>query len=142
VGGCDLDECTVDACVAGSCALVLGEDCTRCNTSCRQDGAAPPSSCECRKFGDDLLTLGQFDAIEFCVPRAGDAEAQVETLLAGLRCMDSRGRIGCDLGTQRLCLWEPVEPGHDPLLSCGNWAALCAVSRLRAVQAIRGTWFE
>ena len=76
------------------------------------------------------------------MPADGDWQAEVEALLPDVRCFAGRGRIGCDPERELLCLWEPRRVQGDARLGCGSWSALCAVSELEGVAAIRGTFFE
>jgi hypothetical protein len=128
-----MNVCSVDACVAGGCTVA----------ECIADGAPAPDACACDAFGAHLGQLASFDALEFCVPLpSDDLELRISEALPGVRCMGSRGRIGCDLERERLCLWEPE--GRDPsgLLSCTDWGRICSVSLFPGIERIQGTFFE
>ena len=142
IGGCDMDQCTVDACVQGRCEIALSPACTECNDECVPDDSEPPPSCECADFGEDLGRLGTFDAVEFCVPADGQLEAEAQRLLPELRCMGSAGRIGCTPPREKVCVFEPRHVERAGPLLCNDWRRICLVSRLSGIDAIRGTFFE
>lgn len=86
--------------------------------------------------------------VEFCIP-ADDpgALAAVQKITPGVECMGSRGRAGCDLDTEILCLVEvrdhcPSDPDHPRALDDAGWDMVCELAGLPFVREIVPTWYE
>jgi hypothetical protein len=87
-------------------------------------------------------------SVEFCIP-ADDpgALAAVQDIASSVECMGSRGRAGCDLDTEILCLVEVrdhcLSDRASPRgLDDAGWDMVCELAGLPFVREIVPTWYE
>ncbi len=104
----------------------------------------PSSPSEKIRFTQDTGCLND-GSVEFCLPAHDDAALiAVREIVPGVRCMQARGRAGCDLDREILCMVETsglcVE-AYGAMTDAG-WALVCEVAALDAVREIVPTWYE
>jgi hypothetical protein len=87
-------------------------------------------------------------SVEFCIP-ADDpgALAAVQKIAPGVECMGSRGRAGCDLTSEILCLFEVrshclFDSDGPRGLDDAGWGTVCELAGLPFVREIVPTWYE
>ena len=105
-----------------------------------------PASCPTGKirFTQDAGCLND-GSVEFCIP-ADDRSAleAVRAIVPDVHCMPARGRAGCDLDRELLCMVEThgmcVEY-HGALTDAG-WGMVCDLAELPFVREIVPTWYE
>jgi hypothetical protein len=85
-------------------------------------------------------------SVEFCLP-ADDpsALASVQRIAPGVTCLQARGRAGCDLHSQRLCLVETrgmCRPDATRAMTDAGWQTVCDLAALPFVGTVVPTWYE
>jgi hypothetical protein len=86
------------------------------------------------------------DSFEFCIP-AGDPQAlaQVHAIAPDALCGTMRGRAGCDLQTQLLCMVHTeglCYPDQPEAMTLAGWQMTCDLAALPFVETIVATWYE
>jgi hypothetical protein len=105
-----------------------------------------PSPCATEKISftqeNGCLNDGSF---EFCIPQDDpEALAAVLEIAPTAACLKgSRGRAGCDLETQMLCLVnrDGMCAANDAMNDTG-WQTVCELASLPSVEKIVPTWYE
>jgi hypothetical protein len=108
---------------------------------------APQSTCPADKISFTQETGCQNDgSIEFCLPADDPAAlAAVQRIAPGVTCLQTRGRAGCDLPSQRLCLVETrgmCRPDAARAMTDAGWRTVCDLAALPFVERIVPTWYE
>jgi hypothetical protein len=84
-------------------------------------------------------------SVEFCLPAHDRAALDlVRALVPEVHCMQARGRAGCDLDREMLCMVETAElcvEIHGAMTDAG-WALINELAALDAVREIVPTWYE
>jgi hypothetical protein len=84
-------------------------------------------------------------SFEFCVPTKNlNALAMVRQIVPQAECGPHRGRAGCDLETEVLCMvavdrWCPVRHGA---MTDEGWQTVCDLAALPHIREIVATWYE
>jgi hypothetical protein len=85
-------------------------------------------------------------SFEFCLPANDPAAlAAVQRIAPGVTCLQSRGRVGCDRDSQRLCLVETrgmCRLDASRAMTDAGWQTVCDVAALPFVETVVPTWYE